>query len=157
MFNPRRPHTSDEFTLEMRVDVEPLRMEITLSQPAVDTGSEEPGTLQRSPAIGTRSGEPGVSRAQTSTDTEEVFSLETRMDVVLHSNCTSPEQECSLLQLDVGVDDKKETTANSQQAAVREEFARPTKNRQRQRTTAWTTEQNKQFDRGRSTVKSLLF
>ena len=31
---PRRPHTPDEFTLEMKVDVEGLRMEIILSQPA---------------------------------------------------------------------------------------------------------------------------
>ena len=29
MFNPSRPHTPDEFTLEMRVDVERLRIEIT--------------------------------------------------------------------------------------------------------------------------------
>ena len=75
MFNPRCPHTPDELTLEMRVDVERLRMEIVLSQPepplqcdasprrlpAVDTGSEEPGTLRRLPAIGTGSDEPGVS------------------------------------------------------------------------------------------------
>ena len=52
MVIPRHPHTSDEFTLEMKVDVEGLRMEIILSQPAppqcdplprraaVDTGSE---------------------------------------------------------------------------------------------------------------------
>ena len=76
--NPRGPHTHNEFTLEMRVDVEGLRMEIVLSQPepppqcdpsprrlpAVDTGSEEPGTPRRSPAIGTGSDEPGVSRAE---------------------------------------------------------------------------------------------
>ena len=30
MSNPRRPHTPDEFTLEVRVDVERLRMEIIL-------------------------------------------------------------------------------------------------------------------------------
>ena len=67
-------HNPDEFTLEMRVDVERLKMGIVLSQPvpwlqcdllprqlpAVDTGSEEPGWL---PAIGTGSDEPGVSRA----------------------------------------------------------------------------------------------
>ena len=33
MFNPRRQHTSDEFTLEMRVDFEGLRMKTILSQP----------------------------------------------------------------------------------------------------------------------------
>ena len=68
----RLPHTPDEFTLEMKVDVEGLRMEIILSQPAssqcdpsprraaVDTGSEEPGNPRRSPAIGTGPG-PGAS------------------------------------------------------------------------------------------------
>ena len=56
MVIPNHPHTPDEFTLEMKVDVEGLRMKIILSQPAssecdpsprraaVDTGSEEPGT-----------------------------------------------------------------------------------------------------------------
>ena len=34
MVIPRHPHTPDEFTLEMKVDVEGLRMEIILSQPA---------------------------------------------------------------------------------------------------------------------------
>ena len=67
MFSARCPHTPDEFTLEMRVDVEGLRMENVLSQPepslqcdasprrlpAVDTGSEEPETPRRSPTIGT--------------------------------------------------------------------------------------------------------
>ena len=119
MFNPRRPHTSDEFTLEMRLDVERLRMEIAILQPApsqcdssprrlpaVDTGSEEPGTLRRSPAIGTRSDEPGVSRAQT-TESKDIFPLETSVDGILHLNCTSPEQECILIRPDVGVDDEK--------------------------------------------------
>ena len=31
---PRRPHTPDEFSLEMKVDVECLQMETILSQPA---------------------------------------------------------------------------------------------------------------------------
>ena len=35
IFNPRWPHTPDDFTLEMRVDVERLRMEIVLSEPAL--------------------------------------------------------------------------------------------------------------------------
>ena len=34
MVIPRHPHSQDEFTLEMKVDVEGLRMEIILSQPA---------------------------------------------------------------------------------------------------------------------------
>ena len=60
--DPRRPHTHDEFALEMRVDVERLKMKIVFSEPApspqcdpsprrlpaVDTGSEEPETPRRS-------------------------------------------------------------------------------------------------------------
>ena len=153
MVIPRRPHSSDEFTLEMKVDVEGLRMETILLQPAsslcdpsprraaVDTGSEEPRTPPRSPAIGTGSEESGASRAP----------FKTSIDGFLNPNFTSTEQECVLLhQPDVGVDDEKETTATSQQAAVREEFASPTEKRQQQGTTAWGTEQNKQFDRDRS-------
>ena len=90
---------------------------------------------------------------------EEIFPFETNMDGFLHSNCTSPEQECILLQSDVEVNDNKvqpeiemddSNDATTQQAAAREEFARLTKMRQRQETTAWTAEQNRQFDRGRS-------
>ena len=65
MVIPRRPHTPDEVTLEMKVNVEGLRMEILFSQPAssqcdpsprraaVDMGSGEPGTPPRLLAIGT--------------------------------------------------------------------------------------------------------
>ena len=81
------------------------------------------------------------------------------MDGFLRSNCTSTEQECILLQPDVGVNDNKvqpevgmddSNDATTQKAAAREEFARLTKMRQRQGTAAWAAEQNKQFDRGRS-------
>ena len=153
MVIPRRPHTRDDFTLGVKMNVEGLRMEIILSHPAssqcdpsprraaVDTGSEEPGTPPRSPAIGTESEEPGAARA----------SFKTSIDGFSNTNFTSTEQLCVLLhQPDVRVDDEKETTANSQQAAVREEFASPPEKRQQKGTTAWATEQNKQFDRGRS-------
>ena len=158
---PTRPHTLDEFTLEMKVDVEELRMEIIISQLAssqcdpsprravVDTGSAEPGEPRRSPAIGTGSG-PGASRAETQTE-EEPFHFGFSMDDFLRSNCRSTEQEYILLdQLDVGGYDEKEATATSQQAAVREEFASPTEKRQQQGATAWATEKNKQFDRDQS-------
>ena len=142
MFNPRRPNTPDEFTLEMRIDVERLRMEITLSQPAprpqcdpsprqllaVDTGSEEPGTPRRLPAIGTGSDKPGVSRTQT-TEREEIFPLETSVDGIFRFNCTSPDQEDTiiLLQPDGRMDASNKTT--TQQATAHEEFARPAKKR----------------------------
>ena len=116
---------------------------------AVDTGSEEHGTLPQSPAISTGSG-PGASRAETQMEEEEIFPFETSIDGFLRSNFTSMEQECALLQQpDVRVDDdEKETTTTTQQTAVREEFVSPTE--KRQGTTAWATEQHKQFDRGRS-------
>ena len=60
LYNPRWPHSPEEHKLEMEVDVERLRMKILLSQPApppqchssprrapaVDTGSDAPGTPQ---------------------------------------------------------------------------------------------------------------
>ena len=169
MVIPRQPHTSEEFTLEMKVDVEGLRMEIILSQPAssecdpsprraaVDTGSEEPGTPQ-SPAISTGSG-PGASRVKTQImEEEKVFPFETSMDGFLRSNCTSTEQECILLQSDVRVNDSKvqpevgmddNYDATTHQAAAREVSARLPIGQQ-QGTIAWATEQHKQFDRGRS-------
>ena len=123
MVIPSHPHTPDDFTLEMKVDVEGFRVEIILSQPAssqcdssprraaVDTGSEEPGTPPQSPAIS--SGPPGALRAETQME-EEIFPFETSMDSFLRSNAnfTSTGQESALLhQQDVGVDDdEKETT-----------------------------------------------
>ena len=58
MFNPTRPHTPDEFTLEMRVDVERLKMEIILSQPEPPLQCD--ASARQLPAIGTGSDEPGV-------------------------------------------------------------------------------------------------
>ena len=165
MVIPEYPHTPEEFNLQMKVDVEGLRMEIILSQPpssecdpsprraAVDTGSEEPGTPPQSPAIST--GSPGASRAET--QMEKDFPFETSMNGFLHSNCTSPEQEYIsiqsreeyiLLQVqpDVGMDDSNNATTS--QAAAREESARLPIGQQ-QGMTAWSTDQNRQFDRGR--------
>ena len=116
---------------------------------AIDTGSEESGEPQRSPAIGAGSG-PEVSQFETSTEEEGPFPPETSMDGFLHSNFTSPEQECILLKSDIGVEDNDEATDSKVQAGIREEFASPTEKQQQQGTTAWATEQNKQFDRGRS-------
>ena len=69
MFNPRCPHTHEEFALEMRVDVEGLRMEIVPSKPEPPPQCDP--LPRRLPAIGTGSDEPGVSRTETSTETEE--------------------------------------------------------------------------------------
>ena len=142
-------------------------MEIILSQPAspqydtlprravIDTESEEPGTPPRSPAIGTGSDGSGISRFETLTEEEGLFPLETKIDGSFNSNFISMEEEYVLLQPDIGMDNNNETT--TQQAAAREELARPTKKRQQQGMVAWSIRQNKQFDCGRSRVKSLLF
>ena len=77
--NPRWPHTPNEYTIEMRIDVERLKMEIVLSQPAPRPQCDS--SPQRALAIGTESDEPGVSQAETqSTEGEELFPLETSMD-----------------------------------------------------------------------------
>ena len=122
---------------------------------AVDTVSDEPGKPRRSPTIGTGSG-PGVSQFETSTEEEGPFPTETRMDGFLHPNFTSPEQECILLKSNIGVDDNDEATASKVQASAHEESARLPIDQQ-QGMIAWSTHQNRQFDRGRSRVNSLLF
>ena len=141
MVIPNHPDTPDGFTLQMKVDVEGLRMEIIFSQPAsskcdpspqraaISTGSGEPGTPPQSPAISM--GSPGVSQAETQME-EEIFSFEASMNGFLNQNFTSTEQESALLhQQDVGVDDgEKETTTTTQQAAVRKEFVSPTEKQQ---------------------------
>ena len=157
---PRYPHTPDEFLLERKVDVEGLRMEIILLQPAppqcdslqrravVDTGSEELGTPPRSPAIGTESDGPGVLRIETSMEKEGFLPLGIRMDGSLNFNFIGTEQECILFKSDVGVVDSDESTISIVQAGAREEFARLPVGRHQRQTAS--TQQSKQFDRGRS-------
>ena len=86
---------------------------------------------------------------------EGILILEASMGGFLHFNFTSPEQECILFQSDVGVDDNDELTTSKVQAGAREEYARRPIGGQQQETAS--TEQSKQFDRGRSIVKPLLF
>ena len=84
---------------------------------------------------------------------EGLLPFETSIDGFLRPNCISTEQKYNLLlQPDIEMDDNNERT--TQQAAAREEFARSTKKRQQQGMTAWSTDQNRQFDRGRSRVNS---
>ena len=124
MVIPDHPHTPEEFSLQMKVNVEGLRMEITLSQSpssecdtsprraAVDTGSEERRTPPQSPAISTGSGPKG-----------EIFSFEASRDVFLRSKCTSLKEEYILLQVQPhGMDDSN--NAATSQDTIREESAR---------------------------------
>ncbi|CAN0068088.1 unnamed protein product, partial [Ascophyllum nodosum] len=117
---------------------------------AVVTRSEELETPPKSPAISTGLDKPGISPAfeADSPQTEEsFFPFEASTEDLLDKYFTSTKQvEPALLhQQHVGVDDnEKETT---QQAAVREESARTTI--RQLRTTASSTQQSNQFDRGR--------
>ena len=141
-------HQAGENSLQSQCDPSPRRVE-------ANTGSEEPGTPPRSPAIGMGSGTE-ISRFVPSTEEEGLFHLKTSMDGLLRPNCTSTEQEyILLLQPDIRIDENNETT--TQQAAAQEEFARPTKKRHQQGMAAWSTDHNRQFDRVRSRVNSLLF
>ena len=167
MVIPSHSYTPEEFNLQMKVDVEGLRMAIILSQPpssecdpsprraAADTRSGEPGTPPQPPAISTGSG-PEESRVETQME-EEISPFESSMDGSLNSNCTSLEQEYILIQSreeyillqvqpEVGMDDSNNATTS--QAAAREESARLPIGQQ-QGMTSWSTDQNKQFDRGR--------
>ena len=78
---------------------------------------------------------------------EEIFSFATSRDVFLRSKCTSLEEEYIWLQVQPdGTDDSSNATTS--QAATREESARLLFGQQ-QRMAAWSTDQSKQFDRGR--------
>ena len=122
---------------------------------AVDTRSEEPGTPPQSPAISTGS-RPEASQAETQME-EEIFSFIASMDGFLNQNLTSLEQEYILIQSkeeyillqvqpEFGMDDSNNATTS--QAAAREESARLPIGQQ-QGMTAWSTDQNRKFDRGR--------
>ena len=81
---------------------------------------------------------------------EGIFPLQANIVCFLHVSCTSLDQEgtASLLQADVGVDNVETTTTTNAQAAVCEEFARPSKKRQQQNMTAWSDEKSKQVGPG---------
>ena len=123
---------------------------------AVVTRSEKLETPPKSPAIGTGLHRPGVSPAieADSPQTEEsLFPPETSMEAFLNFNFLSPEQECTLHQPDIGVEYNDEATSKLQPGA-REESARPPI--RQLRTTAWSTQQSKQFDRGRLKMTMLI-
>ena len=102
---------------------------------AVVTRSEGPGTPPHSPAISTGSGPEG-----------EIFSFEASRDVFLRSKCTSLEEYILLQVQPDGMDDSNNATTS--QDTTREESARLLIGQQ-QRMAAWSTDQSKQFDRGK--------
>ena len=66
---------------------------------------------------------------------------------VVGVHCTSPEQECSLLQPDVGVDtEDKITTCTSEQATAHEEFCDPIEEAAAAKDDSMGKDHTKQFD-----------
>ena len=123
---------------------------------AVVTRSDELETPPKSPAISTGLHRPGVSpafEADSPQTNESLFPSETSMEAFLNFNFISPEQECTFHQPDIGVQYSDEATSKLQ-AGAREESARPTI--RQLRTTAWSTQQSKQFDRGRLKITTLI-
>ena len=147
----------DSATGEHRVGQHSTASECDLSprHAAVVTRSEKLETPPKSPAIGTGLDRPGVSPAfeADSPQEESLFSSETSMEAFLNFNFISPEQECTFHQPDIGVQYSDAATSKLQ-AGAREESARPTI--RQLRTTAWSTQQSKQFDRGRLKITTLI-
>ena len=111
----------DEHKLEMDVDVEKLRKEILLWQPAPSPQCDS--SPRRLPAVGTWLNEPGTPHAESQSTERERFYF-------ILFFCTSAEQVWSrsgfCLQPDVGVDGEGRTATLEQPAAC-EEFAGPSK------------------------------
>ena len=142
-------HRAEKYSTASECDLPPRHA-------AVVTRSEELETPPKSPAIGTGQHIPGVSPAieADSLQTEEsLFPPETSMEAFINLNFLSPEQECTLHQPDIGVEYNDEETSKLQ-AGAREESARPPICQLR--TTAWSTQQRKQFDRGRLKMTMLI-
>ena len=144
----------DNATEEHRVEQVSTASECDLSprHAAVVTRSEKLETPPKSPAISTGPHRPEVSpafEADTLQTDESLIPFEASTDDLLDKYVTSTKQEepALLHQRGVGVDDGEKETTTTEQAAVREESARPTI--RQLRTTASSTLQSKQFDRGR--------
>ena len=155
------PVQPDSATEEHRVEQVSTASECDLSprHAAVVTRSEKLETPPKSPAISTGLDKPGISpafEADTLQTDESFFPFEASTEDLLDKYFTSTKQEepALLHQRGVGVGDGEKETTATEQAAAREESARP---RIRQlRTTASSTQQSKQFDRGRLKITTLI-
>ena len=155
------PVQPDNVTGEHRVEHHSTASECDLSprHAAVVTRSEKLETPPKSPAISTGLDKPGISPAfgaDTLQTDESFFPFEVSTEDLLDKYFTSTKQEEPALihQQGVGVGDGEKETTTTEQAAAREESARPTT--RQLRTTAWSILQSKQFDRGRQKLTVLI-
>ena len=151
------PVQPDNVTGEHRVEHHSTASECDLSprHAAVVTRSEKLETPPKSPAISTGLDRPGVSpafEADSPLTEESFFPFEASTEDFLDKNVTSTKQEVEPALLHQR-DGEKETTT-TEQAAAREESTRPTI--RQVRTTASSSLQSKQFDRGRLKLTVLI-
>ena len=103
LYSPRRAPTPEEFSLDLKVEVESLRIEVLLLQPLPPSQYDLPP--RRSPATSTGLDEPGESHPEMQqTEQEETFPFQAGVDGFLHVDCMGiPEQgETLSIQADVG-------------------------------------------------------
>ena len=151
------PVQPDNVTGEHRVEHHSTASECDLSprHAAVVTRSEKLETPPKSPAISTGLDKPGISpafEADTLQTDESFFPFEASTEDLLDEYVTSTKQEVEPALLHQR-DGEKETTT-TEQAAAREESTRPTI--RQLRTTASSSLQSKQFDRGRLKLTVLI-
>ena len=134
LFYSRWPYTPDEHELDMDFEMEWLRLEILLLQPAPSPQYDL--SPRRSPAVGTGLDELEVQYAEMqSTKQEGTSPLQVTASGFLHVSCTSPEQETTFsIQTDVGVNEEEATT--TVQATARQDFVRLSIGRQQRGTTS---------------------
>ena len=156
------PVQPDNVTGKHRVEHHSTASECDLSprHAAVVMRSEKLETPPKSPAISTGLDKPGISPAfgaDTLQTDESFFPFEASTEDFLDEYVTSTKQEVEpalLHQRGVGVDDGEKETTTTEQAAAREKSTRPTI--RQLRTTASSTLQSKQFDRGRLKLTVLI-
>ena len=143
LYNPQWPLISEEFTFEMNVEVERVRLEILLSEPPLPPQYDI--SPRRSPAVSTGLDRPGVPQTELQqTEQKETFYFQAGGDDFLHVDCMKiSEQEGTIsFRVDVGVNPEM----TSVQLAALQEFVKLPIGRQRRGTAS--IEQNKQFDPG---------
>ena len=150
------PVQPDNVTGEHRVEHHSTASECDLSprHAAVVTRSEKLETPPKSPAISTGLDKPGISPAfgaDTLQTDESFFPFEASTEDLLDEYVTSTNQDEPAL---LHQRDREKETTTTEQAAAREESTRPTI--RQLRTTASSSLQSKQFDRGRLKLTVLI-